>query len=264
MTIRELIVNLGEWIVRAVPSFFKFWQDAFEKTSSLNFLDLTILQAIALLVVSPSLIYLYYYAARVNSLEARYWRASVKPYVSKTRYYSRLIFLPMFGCMFVWFLLIQTAFWYWIPLFGLPTSDEFLSLLLIGIYLSLYLWWVTLSTKEPFPRTYNQWKFLIGNDYHVQPSSMDKEVDAYLEKRILPELSQDETQLYLNSCARVYERRMYLYTRDENEENLKRIFNFYPSDDEEINKRILEAMESLRQKRININKQVSDEYRRKF
>jgi len=253
MTIRELIVNSGEWIAQAVPSFFKFWQDAFEKTSSLNFLDLTILQAIALLIVTPSLIYLYYYAARFNSLHARYWRASVKPYVSKTRYYSRLIFLPMFGCIFVWFLLIQTAVWYWIPLFGLPTSDEFLSLLLIGIYLSLYLWWVTLSTKEPFPRAYDEWKFLIGNDYHVQPSSLDKEVDSYLEKRTIPELSQDETQLDLNSCARVYERRMYLYTSDENEDNLKRIFGFYPSDDEETNNRKLEAMEKLKQKRITLS-----------
>ena len=271
MTIRELIDNSGDWIAQAFLSYFKFWQDAFEKTSSLNFLDLTILQATALLVVTPSLIYLYYYAARFNSLHARYWRASVKPYVSKTSYYSRLIFLPIFGCIFVWFLLIQTAAWYWIPLFGLPTSDEFLAPLLIVVYVSLYLWWVTLSTKEPFPRTYSDWKFLIGNDYHAQLSPLDKEVNIYLKKRTLPELSQDDTQLYLNSCARVYERRMFIYTDEENEENLKGIFNFYPLgrealNGEEINKRMLAAMKKLREKRNILNNKLLSEYgyRRKF
>lgn len=261
MTIRELISNSGVWVEQAFISFFKFWQDAFEKTSSLSFLDLTILQAIALLVVTPSLIYLYYYLARVNSLNARYWRASVKPYVSKTRYYSRLIFYPMIGVWVVNMLFMLSVVAYWIPLLGI--FEYFNEMFLIG-YVSIYIWWVTLSTKEPFPANYNEWKFLIGNDYHVQPSSLDKEIDSHLEKRTIPELSEDNYQLHLNSCARVYERRMYIYTDDENEENLKGIFGFHPSDDEETNKRKLEAMEKLRHKRITISKKALDDYKKKI
>jgi hypothetical protein len=262
MTIRELIDNSGDWVAQAFLSFFKFWQDAFEKTASLNFLDLTILQAIALLVVSPSLIYLYYYVARVNSLEQRYWRASVKPYVSKKIYYSRLILYPIFPVLFANWIFMISVVAYWVPLLGI--FEYFQDIFIIG-YVSIYIWWVTLSTKEPFPAHYDEWKALIGNDYHAQLSPHDKEVDIYLKKRTMPELSQDETQLDLNSCARVYERRMYIYTDDENEENLKRIFSFlYPSDDEETNKRMLEAMENLRQKRIAIKKKALDEYKKEI
>jgi len=260
MTIRELINNSGELSAQAVLSFIQFWQDAFEKTSSRNYLDLTILQAIVLLLMTLSIIYLYYYVARISSLDARYWRVSVKPYVSPVRYYSRLIFLPLFPCFMAWFLLMQSALWYWAPLLGIdPLFAENFGVISVGMYISLYLWWITLSTKEPFPIENHEWDRLIGPDYIHRASIRDKEIDFYLEKRTIPELSQDKIQIYLNSCARVYERRSCFYfTEDIKEKNLKSIFD-YPDwkfdligeNIEDTENRKLETMEKLRQKKYS-------------